>query len=439
MEEEKEIENKEVNENEIDNKENQDNASSNSSQSNKKDNKYRSRKNSKKLNDNSSSRVSPKKGTIGNSIKNYAANKALDKVSNAHPALKAIAIANSIRNANQRKKAQKEADNQNKANGDVRTGNTDSTNNYDDTNDISPNNDNEENTNEERTSFNPFRSILGTENEVSGRFSFLGKIPLPIKIAVIVAFPLLIILLILLICLYPFYAFSSLLGLDNNIVGSNNTGTIDYGDYTLSSDGDLILNQSLESFLSSNGSSLEEFNNLIASNVNEAGYGTRAGVVAAAVTLIAELGNNYDVKIPYFYSGGHDAISNYANGVWGAGSCHTYANGVFYDRCGLDCSGFVSWAVSNGGFNVSITSSGGFQNLPGAERVSLQDSAVLQPGDILETNGHVILVVGIEDNQYVCAEASGKITGVIFSRHSFNMSGYWGVKMDGFYNMQVRS
>lgn len=427
----------------IENKEdNIKNPSSDSSQSNEKSNKYKSRKNNKNENTSGSSKSSKRVNPLSNVIKNYAANKAMNALPGGS-AINALNAANNIRkiiqNRPRRNVAATSQDNENNTSKDEnRTVSSNQNDNYiDDT----PNEDNTEQTNES-TTLNPFKTLLDRGNSFQGVFSFFGRVSLPIKIAIIVAPVFLGFFILILILAIPLGAHSSLFGLNSSSSGTNtgsNSGTIDYGDYTLSSDGDSILNQSLESFLSSNGSSLEEFNNLIASNVNEAGYGTRAGVVAAAVTLIAELGNNYDVKIPYFYSGGHDAISNYANGVWGAGSCHTYANGVFYDRCGLDCSGFVSWAVSNGGFNVSITSSGGFQNLPGAERVSLQDSAVLQPGDILETNGHVILVVGIEDNQYVCAEASGKITGVIFSRHSFNMSGYWGVKMDGFYNMQVRS
>ena len=112
--------------------------------------------------------------------------------------------------------------------------------------------------------------------------------------------------------------FSGFWGIDIAEASSGGTGTIDYGDYSLSSDGHEILHESLDTFLASNGTNLEEFNNLIATNVEEAGSGTRAGVVAAAVTLIAELGNNYGVKIPYFWGGGHSTISIGAEGSWGS-------------------------------------------------------------------------------------------------------------------------
>ena len=219
---------------------------------------------------------------------------------------------------------------------------------------------------------------------------------------------------------------------------SNSAGNIDYGDYTISSDGNEILHQDLSSFLSSKGTSLEEFNSLIEKNVKKAGYGTRAGVVAAAVTLIAELGNNYQVKIPYYWGGGHEGpINDYAKANWGSTACHTYANSQSYNYCGFDCSGFVSWTIHNGGFNMSwAILANQFQNMSGVQKVGLTDSAVLEPGDLLESNGHIVLIVGIDEEtkHYICAEAMGNTSGVLFTKRGFSSPGYWGVKMDGYYN-----
>ncbi|MGN0966158.1 MAG: SpoIID/LytB domain-containing protein [Candidatus Coprovivens sp.] len=216
-------------------------------------------------------------------------------------------------------------------------------------------------------------------------------------------------------------------------------GNIDYGDYTLSSDGHTILHQPLDQFLEDNGTSLEEFNKLIADNVDDAGFGTRAGVVAAAVTLIGELGDNYGVKVPYYWGGGHyDGVIIGAHHYWGSDpDCTTYANNQTYDYCGLDCSGFVPWAIKNGGFGMNQMLAGDFKNIKGAEKVTLKSNqAVLQPGDLLESEGHIVLVVGIDEdtNEYICAEAAGNQYGVLFMRRPFNPSGYWGVNMDGYYN-----
>ena len=215
-------------------------------------------------------------------------------------------------------------------------------------------------------------------------------------------------------------------------------GELFYGDYVLTSDGTSILTQRLDMFLSSNGSSLETFGAQITENVSTAGYGTRAGVVAAAVTLIGELGNNYGVKVPYYWGGGHyDGVVVGPLGYWGSTECHTYANNQHYNYCGFDCSGFVPWAIKNGGFNMAQKLAGDFQNIAGAEKVSLKSNlAVLQPGDLLESSGHIVLVIGVDEEmkQYICAEAAGNQYGVLFTRRSFNENGYWGVRMDGFYN-----
>lgn len=212
----------------------------------------------------------------------------------------------------------------------------------------------------------------------------------------------------------------------------------DYGDYTLTSDDDTVLNEPLDTFLRRNGTSLEEFNELIEHNVDRAGFGTRHGVVAAAVTLIGELGDNYGVKVPYFWGGGHaDGVVVGALAKWGSTECNTSANGRVYDRCGLDCSGFVPWAIKNGGFGMAQNLASNFQYISGARRVSLSSSnAVVQPGDLLESESHVVLVVGIdeENKQYICAEAAGYDYGVLFMRRPFGSDGYWGVDMEDYYN-----
>ena len=226
-------------------------------------------------------------------------------------------------------------------------------------------------------------------------------------------------------------------GSGNTSSAECNNGSAGTEGYNTSSDGNGILHESLSSFLASKGSSLSEYNNTIKSNVDKAGYGTRAGVVAAATTLIGEIGNKYNLKLPYFWGGGHEGnMTNYASGDWGSTQCHTYANGQNYNYCGLDCSGFVSWALYNGGYNVSSMVTTQFSGLNGAQRVSLSNSPVLKAGDILDSSGHVILVIGVDSERgvYKCAEAAGNSRGVLFTTRAFNLPGYWGVNMDGFYN-----
>ena len=425
-------------------------------------NKYKSRKNnssninnSKKSNNsnvNNSGNASnankpnlPIRNKLSNGGKPQIANKAsraLSNVAKTTPGLGAIGALNNIRKNIAARK------NSGSLGGVVNNNNNSNSKGDSSSDDVKDNNvssirNNSENTNEgsEKKSFNPLSSILGSKPSIAGKLSFLGKMSLPLKLAAILG-PVLTLLFFILIPVSVITLFSSFFGMNEVNAYGSSTGNIDYGDYELSSDGDEILHEPLDSFLESKGTSLEEFNNLIASNVEDAGYGTRAGVVAAAVTLIAELGNNYDVKIPYFWGGGHGQMITGAEGNWGSNQCRASANGRIYDYCGLDCSGFVAWAIWNGGFNIAARVTGQFQDLPGAERVSLSSSsAVLEPGDLLESNSHIVLVIGVDEetNEYICAEASGYTTGVLFTRRPFSRSGYWGVRMSGFYERQVRS
>ena len=424
-------------------------------------NKYKSRKNnssninnSKKSNNsnvNNSGNASnankpnlPIRNKLSNGGKPQIANKAssaLSNVAKTTPGLGAIGALNNIRKNIAARK------NSGSLGGVVNNNNSNSKgdSSSDDVkdNNVSSVRNNSENTNEgsEKKPFNPLSSIFGSKPSIAGKLSFLGKMSLPLKLAAILG-PVLTLLFFILIPVSVITLFSSFFGMNEVNAYGSSTGNIDYGDYELSSDGDEILHEPLDSFLESKGTSLEEFNNLIASNVENAGYGTDAGVVAAAVTLIAELGNNYDVKIPYFWGGGHGQMITGAEGNWGSNQCRASANGRIYDYCGLDCSGFVAWAIWNGGFNIAARVTGQFQDLPGAERVSLSSgSAVLAPGDLLESNSHIVLVIGVDEetNEYICAEASGYTTGVLFTRRPFSRSGYWGVRMSGFYERQVRS
>ena len=402
------------------------------------ENKYKSRKQPLSSSNNNNIPVSNRSNSVGGGLKSQLANRALNKVSNLHPALKALNVLNNVKNAIGNRNVGSvgntgisgaSTESQESDNGTLDSGSSGATSSNSDIN-------SSDDTSEKKSS-NPLGSLFS--NDLSGKFSFFGKIPKQLKLALALGstFSGLLTILIPFILILSF--FNSLFGADTALASSGGVGNINYGDYELVSDGDEILNESLDTFLVSRGTNLTEFNELIASNVEDSGYGTRAGVVASAVTLIAELGNNYNVKIPYFWGGGHGTISEGAEANWGSGRCYTYANGHAYTSCGLDCSGFVTWAIYNGGYNISPLTTGSFQNLPGAERVELKDSAVLEPGDLLESSSHIALVIAVEEYGYICAEASGRTTGVLFTSRPFTRSGYWGVNMDGFYDTQARS
>lgn len=210
----------------------------------------------------------------------------------------------------------------------------------------------------------------------------------------------------------------------NTYMGEGLEGVPEYP--LIDNGGRILRGHRLDNFLIMEGSSLEYLNGLIRNNVDKAGRGTRAGVVSAAVTLIGEM-NKFGVKLPYVYGGGHRSISNGADGSWGSGS-------------GLDCSGFISWAIYNGGVSISASDSSSFASLGNV--VDLSNEPVLRPGDIIwrpRTSGkvgHVALVVGYDNanGQYLTAEALGSDYGILFHKRKFNASGYKGISMENYYN-----
>jgi len=139
--------------------------------------------------------------------------------------------------------------------------------------------------------------------------------------------------------------------------------------------------------------------------VRSAGYKTREGVVAAALYLSSYI----DVHIPYFWSGGHlhsyngyqDKGDNFIGvpNKWGCnvkmqfGGTSLQKNGTNYPF-GIDCSGFVNWAIMNGGYYTGSSSQRAViatkTSVPtGLEGIKLTSVTVakargkIKPGDIL--------------------------------------------------------
>ena len=185
--------------------------------------------------------------------------------------------------------------------------------------------------------------------------------------------------------------------------------------------------------------------------VNKVGYKTRASVVEAARFLTLD----FPYRINYFYENGR--LSK--NGVDGEG--RYYHKGLYLDeskynsikkstkspktwgcplysypdkkksRNGLDCSGFVSWAILNGGFNpgdigAGITKVKDLTNLGTVKKIttSLAKGNTIKVGDLLHNTwagGHIAIIVGIDKNYYYVAQAVWfDEVGVIINKYKKN-------------------
>lgn len=153
------------------------------------------------------------------------------------------------------------------------------------------------------------------------------------------------------------------------------------------------------------------FNNFIKENVKKAGFGTREGVVAAAMSLAYEYPKATNYKYFYTYTGsrcscGVDQMRHGAAGI---------VDGVTY----LDCRAFVQWALYNGGYDAEI-----LRYIDGASEAGtpISDVTKVQPGDIFSTNGegHIWMVVGLYDGGYYSAEELGCGNGAVVNKYSWD-------------------
>lgn len=191
--------------------------------------------------------------------------------------------------------------------------------------------------------------------------------------------------------------------------------------------------------------------------INEAGYKTRAGAVAAGRFLTLQ----FKYRVPYFYengrindSGVHKADGEgryYKKGLYlhenkFANILYTYADKAIWG-CplkngsnnpkygfvagrkmpnGLDCSGFVSWALVNGGFDPGDVGAGENEGIyqltnTGEFTVLTRDLAMsgnIKTGDLFNFWGHIALIIGQDDDNYYVAESLPHLGGVIAKTYS---------------------
>jgi len=190
--------------------------------------------------------------------------------------------------------------------------------------------------------------------------------------------------------------------------------------------------------------------------IAEAGYQTRAGVVAAARFLTLE----FPYKISYYWENGrlnntgthyvdgegryyhkglyldetkYDSIvaSLFGPAMWGCSMVSYeddhpyYTPGQKYSN-GLDCSGFVSWALLNGGFDVGDRGAG---DLPTPDQLTdlgdlkkltstLIKSGTIKVGDLLNTFGHIAIIIGQDTDNYYVAESLNTYKSLVVKTYS---------------------
>jgi hypothetical protein len=169
-----------------------------------------------------------------------------------------------------------------------------------------------------------------------------------------------------------------------------------------------------------------EVNKKLSDKVNNAGYGTRAGVVAAARYLAID----FPYKVPFYASESGDRGRYYKTGInadakngWGCiinkeGIPTTeQVSGGYYPN-GLDASAFVSWALLNGGVPKNdLTSNQLAQLSPNKIFYGSTDIGNVKLGDLSWSNGQIGLVIGIDNNNIYVAEEKGATYGLVVTTY----------------------
>ena len=214
----------------------------------------------------------------------------------------------------------------------------------------------------------------------------------------------------------------------------------------------------VETILAQHGSSIAQLNDKIKQNTLQKGIGSREAVAGAASILINTF-DSYGYKLPYSYSGGwgggyndnpvvtsyygvNPAIGTSINN--GSGYTVQFDSGpTTYYYVGYDCSGFVAWALRNGGINHSVIGASAYRNDDGdVSHSACSTEYIGQPGDVLANAHHVILILSYNsaDQTYTIAEAKGKSYGILSSTVPLSsLCSYDVVDMSSFYENSVNT
>lgn len=204
----------------------------------------------------------------------------------------------------------------------------------------------------------------------------------------------------------------------NKIAGA----TSDYG-YPANTESTELKGTSLVEAIGEDG--VTELENKIKTAVGSGCSG--ASVARAAIALIDGL-HAKGFHLPYYYGGGHVSKNPIVDRQWGAniGASTQKPNGSYDYYKGLDCSGFVMWAMHAANITGAYDASG---YLSLGEHIPFSK---LSPGDVITNTGHVILVLENTGSELKTAESTGG--GVQYKTYGYDKASYYtGISMSEYY------
>ena len=216
-------------------------------------------------------------------------------------------------------------------------------------------------------------------------------------------------------------------GTIGNCTNGNNGNFQPLSSYNYGGKGLTKLNRALSS------SEKKNIESYINSEVDNAGYGTGAAVAAAGQALthgLEQIGPGY--RLGYYWAGGHNDTTIGFKSTWGTnqGYVYTEKGNATGPEEGMDCSGFVSWAIRNAcSSEFSAETSGSFENFG-----SSVDLSKAKPGDVITNSGHIILILKNNGDGSVTTAEESFSNGLIFNTYNASqISQYKVVNMESWY------
>jgi len=199
-----------------------------------------------------------------------------------------------------------------------------------------------------------------------------------------------------------------------------------------------ILTERIDNFLSKNGYSVTQFNDLIFKNVMKAGPGTGDAVAAVATTFLGTMDSQFKARIPYAWAGGqghpyknssgepqefpqlsyYGINEHFGEAAYYNGSCYKGK----YCYYGLDCAGFVTWVLHNAGIDIP-GEMGTWDYDDMGTSIPVKEVTEADPGDILLSKAnHIMIVLNYDDSTktFRIAHASGYKEGMYITDLTIN-------------------
>lgn len=113
----------------------------------------------------------------------------------------------------------------------------------------------------------------------------------------------------------------------------------------------------------------------------------------------------------YFWGGGHDKICNGLDPTWGQPRVVTAegSESTGTERPNsLDCSGYVSWALKNGGYNIDgPMTTWDLEKIGNKIPITAATQNNIQAGDLASMEGHIGMIIKVDGNEITVSHCSG--------------------------------